>query len=158
MQMLQGSTPRGEKYGLYAEALGAASDVGVFSPDYVDAEGYRSKEDTFWWIDTGGLERVDNIGLPGSFDIDNYYKGGVILRCNTPGNEYFELPLSTPGVVFGQNVRVEEVRIYYEVSDPATYVDRTDVYKFNGVDDYEKIGSNPIKSIQHFGNFLQRSH
>ena len=57
----RGIYAKGEKYGIYAEEVGGDSDVGIFSPDFVEAKGYKSTDDSYWWFDANGLVSEDTL-------------------------------------------------------------------------------------------------
>jgi hypothetical protein len=126
-------------YGIYAEETGDGN-VGIYSPDFVHAKGYKSNDDSYWWYDANGMVTEDtlNASYPGAFSIHNAYDGGVELDCYTTGKDLFILPLDVPGELFGQDVRLEGVTVYYRTTDAATYIDRTWVYKSTGAGEGEK--------------------
>ena len=133
----------GEEYGIYAQELGSG-DVGIYSPDYVRAQGFRSNSDSYWWIDANGVQSEDFWSTSGYFSIQNHRYGGVEFDCGLGGDDAFVLPLNVPGVLFGQNVRLEEARVYYRTDNAASYIDLSRVYKSTGsshttVDSYEII-------------------
>jgi len=125
----RGLYARGEEYGIYAEEIGSAGDVGIYSPDFVQAKGFRSNDDTYWWYDANRMETEDSISSTGLFAVRNLYQGGVELDCSVAGSDYYVLPLDVPGVLMGQEVRVEDTRVYYRSSNALTYIDRSWLYK-----------------------------
>ncbi len=141
----RGLYARGEEYGIYAEEVGLAGDVGIYSPDFVQAKGFKSNFPSYWWYDANGMETEDTLSTTGSFAIRNYYQGGVELDCSIAGSDYVVLPLRVPGVLMGQEVRVEGAQVYYRSTNSATYVDRSLVYKSTGAGSsaFEMIASDP---------------
>jgi len=132
---------RGQQYGIYAEEVSAVSgvDVGIYSPDFVQARGYKSNDDSYWWYDANHMESEDELASTGGFNILNRYQGGVRLDCWDTGSDWFVLPLDVPGVLLGQEVRVEEARVYYRTTNAATFIDTTYVYKCTDPSTTEQI-------------------
>jgi hypothetical protein len=52
--------------------------------------------------------------------VGNLYKGST-----GAGDEWFVLPISIPGVLYGQPVRVTEARIYYACDEATSYIAET---------------------------------
>ena len=127
----RGLFAKGDEYGIVVGESGLG-DVAIYSEDYVDALGYRSRRDSYWWIDANGVQYEDFLTPTGWFTIKNHRYGGVMFDCTSTGDQHFVLPLNVPGVLFGQNVRVEEARVYYRTDNPASYIDWSRVYKSKG--------------------------
>ena len=126
----EGSTDRGLyakgwQYGLYAEEVGSDSDVGIYSPDYIHAEGFRSDADSYLWVPaTSGWFYPDAacVAYP-------TYGGSVRIECSSGGNLHFNIGIPLPAVLHGQNVEVEEVSVYYDLDNSASYIDATRLRK-----------------------------
>jgi hypothetical protein len=130
----------GNRYGLYAVSNG---DVGIYSPNAVHAKSYQSEDDSYWWFPPHGMVETDS----GAGDIEfDYYPnniyGGVQIECTAVGYRYILLPLDVPSVLFGQDVRVEEIQIYYR-TDGNAYINGTKVYK---ADDAQIVTEETIAS------------
>ncbi len=82
------------------------------------------KADTYLFVP--GSEVRPTTGNP----IINYYgDGSVALQYTTTGVKGVMFGIPLPAVLYGQPVEVEEITIFYNVSNSATYIDATDVYK-----------------------------
>jgi hypothetical protein len=117
----------GWEYGIYAEEFGSAGDVGIKSPDFVEAKGYRSTDDSYVWV-------PGTATIP-SFNSDCYlYPRGdssVQVGCSPGGlNQSVLIPITIPGVLLGQDVTIEEVRIYYYLNHTGKRIYRTVLEKF----------------------------
>ena len=122
---------RGNTYGLYARETGSGN-VAIKAAQFVEAQGYKSTDDSYWWYDANRMVTEDTISASGSFAIRNYFGGGVELDCSSTGADFFVLPLDVPGVLLGQDVGIEEARVYYRTTNSATYIDRTFMRKSTG--------------------------
>jgi hypothetical protein len=114
---------KGEKWGIYAEEVGADSDVGIFSPDFVHAKGYKATADTYWWFP--GNEAVLYPGT--DCTLWSQWHSSARLECSSSGYVDINIPISVPGVLFGQNVTVESVTVYYDLDHAGSYITRTDL-------------------------------
>lgn len=110
----------GPQYGLYAEESGTG-DIGIYTPDYVRANGYRSAQDSYVFVP--GQVAIPPDGYDSIFvAMDPETGGRVVARAIAPlppGQERgIYLPIQVPAVLFGQNVTIESIVLYYELSDP----------------------------------------
>jgi hypothetical protein len=63
-----------------------------------------------------------------------------IWRGATPGDKAIYLPITVPGVLYGQEVTVEELTIYYKCQDGTqNYISTTRLYKQTAVDSFDVI-------------------
>jgi hypothetical protein len=55
-----------------------------------------------------------------------------VWRGSTPGDKYVHIPLTLPGVLYGQNVTVDSITIYYQCANGADdYISTTELNKQN---------------------------
>ncbi len=111
----------GEQYGLYAEEVGPDSDTGIYSPDYVRAKGYRSIENSYFWVPGNAAILYPTTGCT----LYNQSYGSVRLECSAAGGKHIDLPIPAPGPLFGQDVTVESIRVFYDLDSTGSYIDRT---------------------------------
>ncbi len=127
----------GETYGIYAEEVGAG-DVGIASPDFVQAMGYKSDGDSYLWV-PGMAGFLD----PGSLiQIWSNGRGAATIKSSAVGTNTLFLPVTTPSQLYGQEVRVEELSVYYYASDSASYIATTQLYKLSGAGSGEMLINN----------------
>ena len=118
---------QGERYGIYA-AGGGDADIGVYSPDWVHAWGYRSTSDSYVW--TPGLSAV--ISPTAGCVLFPHQYGTMSLECSAPRNLDIHVPIAVPGVLYGQEVRVEAVAVQYKLGNPGSYISRTRLFRITG--------------------------
>jgi hypothetical protein len=113
----------GNDFGLYAEETGAG-DVAIRTPDYVDAGGYRSGGDSYFFA--SALNGVpDDVQATSTLLVDAMNTGGVeIRRSGGAVDRYFFIPIDIPAVLMGQPVTVEQVTLYYDLSHAASFIDQ----------------------------------
>ena len=116
---------RGEKWGLYAEEVGENSDVGIHSPDFVEAKGYRSFEDSYLFVPGTAAVLYPSSGCT----LWTQIHGSARLECSTAGTKHIYIPVTVPGILFGQTVSVNSVRVHYDLDSSGSYIDRTVLYK-----------------------------
>jgi hypothetical protein len=116
---------KGEKWGIYAEDVGTASDVGIFSPDFVQAKGYKSTADTYLWVPGNAGVLYPTTGCT----LYTNWHASARLQCSTSGYEEVNIPITVPGPPYGQDVFVESITVYYDLDNPASYITRTDLRK-----------------------------
>jgi len=131
----RGLYAKGQEYGLYAEEVGIG-DVGIYSPDFVQAQGYKSNDDSYIWVP--GTEGV-TISSASPVNIGIWYTGRVALTSPATGIRYFFIPVSLPSQLYGQEVRVEQLTVYYYTTNSASYIDSTTMYRLNSASLNEDI-------------------
>jgi len=119
---------RGEKWGLYAEEVGADSNVGIYSPDFVHAQGFMSNDDTYLWVP--GIAVMPYPASGCTFWPQT--SGSVRLDCSSSGFKSVFIPITVPGVLFGQNVRVESILVFYDLDHAGSYITHTYLQKLIG--------------------------
>jgi len=127
----------GESHGIYAEASGTASDIGIYSPDFVQAQGYKSTGDSYIWVP--GLAGRSTSTPESMVNVNTANFGVVGLTTTTTGQKYFYIPVTTPAQLYGQEVRVEELTVYYYTSDSASHINLTYLAKLTGADSRDKL-------------------
>jgi len=122
-----GLLARGYHYGIYAEETGPG-DVAIYTPDFVQAGGYKSNSDSYLWIHP--MQGIAAASRPLNFA---HYDGGAVgLQAPSTGTKYFYLPVTLPSVLYGQEVRVEELTVTYYTTNTRSYISRTTLYKLRG--------------------------
>ncbi|MBW7881771.1 MAG: hypothetical protein H3C34_03890 [Caldilineaceae bacterium] len=124
---------RGNQYGLYAEEVGGAGDTGIYSPDFVHARGIRSNDDSYLFVGGGAGVPWDD-QAESALVVDVQSSGTVHLRSRAASTSprYFYIPINTPAVLYGQAVTVEQLTIYYRVSNASSYIDEISLVQGNG--------------------------
>ena len=133
----RGLYARGREYGLYAEESGTG-DVGIYSPDFVQAEGYKSNLDSYLWVP--GIDGV--INGTSNLNMTTYFYGKAQLRADTIGDKFFYLTVNTPSLLYGQEVTVEQLTVYYRCENSASYITRTRLEKLEGASSHNTLFSN----------------
>jgi len=121
----------GNQYGLYAEETGGG-DVGIYTPDYVRAGGYRSAADSYLFVPGNfgvALGDVPTSNLEVNYEANGYAR---LRNTTTSGIRYFYIPIQTPAVMFGQNVTVEQLTLYYDLTSAGSYINTTNLRKQTG--------------------------
>ncbi len=129
----RGLYAKGEQYGIYAEEVGDGSDVGIYSPDFVHAQGFRSDGDSYLWVPATAGMLYPKAGCA----LYPSWHGNVRLQCTLPGASTVEIdiPITVPAVLYAQEVRVREVRVYYKLDHAGSYITRSSVRRLaNAVD------------------------
>ncbi len=63
-----------------------------------------------------------------------------IYRGSTTGSKYVRIPVTIPAVLYGQPVRVTQVRVYYRCQNGThNYIDRTYLYKMTDADSWQLL-------------------
>jgi len=131
----RGIYARGHGYGLYAEETGDG-DVGIYSPDVIVGGGFRSSSDSYHWF-PGTMAVKGN--RPNSLVTYGVNGSVIIQKTSAAGYANIFLPLALPGNLFGQNVVIKEVRIYYRCSSSGSYITTTWLNKQTGASTYGQI-------------------
>jgi hypothetical protein len=108
----------GNQYGLVADEFGTGSDA-IYSGNYVNAQGYRSRSDSYLWFPGMECEPIDPVQA--SATVSGFPRGAVKLKWTGTGGHHhgFHLPLTLPGELLGQRVTVEQITVYYMSSSAA---------------------------------------
>jgi len=114
----------GETYGIYAEEIGAG-EVAIYSPDFVQARGFKSNDDSYLWVP--GMAAVVEPRSP--LEIWSSGRGAARMGSSVVGANTLFLPVTTPSLLYGQEVRVEELTVYYWTSNSASYIAKTEMYR-----------------------------
>lgn len=125
----------GEQYGIYAEEVGSESDIGIYSPDYIYAKGFRSVSDSYLWVPgTAGM-----LYPSASCTLYQNWHGSIRLQCSSAGSKIINIPITVPGPLYGQNVRVESIQVYYDLDHTGSYIDATRLRKFTATDASDEL-------------------
>ncbi len=83
-----------------------------------------------------GGEAVPHADSINDLQLKYYGRGTVAIRKTSSGSgtEQVVIPVSLPAVLYGQPVKIVDLRVYYRTSNAATYITETDLYreKLNG--------------------------
>lgn len=117
----------GEQHGLVVQETGAG-DVALKSTSFVEAQGYKSVEPSYWW--TAGMQgrAVHPLTMQPTLT------GTVILSSSVAGPQLFYLPLSVPSELYGQSVSVSELRLDYRTSHADSTISGVRLAKSTSVD------------------------
>jgi hypothetical protein len=118
----------GSQYGLYVVETGDG-DTAIYSPDFVQARGYRSNDDSYVFV-PGVAGAISQWSATPSASYFAENTGYMYVKALAPvGFRTFVLPITIPAVLYGQNVTVEEVRLYYWVDNAASFISRVTLEK-----------------------------
>ncbi len=131
---------RGQQYGIYAEEVSGVSgvDVGIYSPDFVQARGYKSNDDSYLWMPGAG-----GVAYPSTWTAYPRFDGTARLEASGAGTKYFYLPVTIPGLLYGQEVRVEQLTVYYYTANSANYITNTRMEKLTGAASSDTLINDP---------------
>jgi hypothetical protein len=128
----RGIDARGWQYGIYAAETGSG-DTGIYSPDYIHGGGFRSAADSYLFVPgISGISWDDPAAS--QLKLDPQSTGTMLIYSRAPGTgtRYFYLPITIPAVLFGQSVTVEEITLYYRVSNATSYIEELSLEKGTG--------------------------
>jgi hypothetical protein len=137
-----GSTDRGlyaygVEYGIYAEE-GGSGDIGIYSPDFVQAAGYKSNNDSYLWVPGTAAVLYPSTGCT----LYTRFDGSSRLECSSSGTKTIHVPVTIPSVLYGQEVRVEQMTVYYDLENAASFVTTTILEKVTGAMSSDTLISN----------------
>jgi hypothetical protein len=121
----RGLYAKGEQYGIYAEEVGEESDIGIYTPDFVHAKGYRSADDSYIWVPGTAALLYPSDGCT----LYAQMYGSSRLECSTSGIKWINVPITIPGVLYGQDVRVESIRVFYDLDHAGSHINATWLHK-----------------------------
>jgi hypothetical protein len=88
---------------------------------------------SYWWISGNQIAVGTPFLVDEIFVYRNHYGTSIgVYAGHTGGYTNFAIPLDIPGMLYGQTVSVEEVRVYYRVDNAGDYIDTTRLYKTMG--------------------------
>ncbi len=122
-------------FALRAEATGLAGVA-------IRAQGtgvIQSTADSYVWAPaTSGFSLLDVTEMV----VQRWFYGRVRLWALSGVNvKQYQFPVTMPSVLYGQNVTIEEVTLFYSTSDPATYITGIDVHVLTGARSYVTLMS-----------------
>jgi hypothetical protein len=127
----RGFFAQGYQYALYAAETGSG-DTAIYSPDFIHGRGFRSNDDSFVFAAGAGGAPWDD-PANSALIVDAQSSGTMRINSRTAaGTRYFYLPVEIPAVLLGANVTVEQLTVYYRVSDPSSYIDEVSLIKGTG--------------------------
>ena len=122
----------GSRYGLYV--LSSNGSEAIYSDDYINSQGYRSRSDTYVYVP--GIEGQPL--NPATLDVNpsGSFRGRVDLSGTNPGGStaYFYIPITVPGVLYGQDVTVEQATVFYINSSIQSYITETSLHRLEDAD------------------------
>lgn len=113
----RGLWAQGYQYGVVAQETGPGN-VSLKSTSFVEAQGYKSLEPTYWWSPGISGRPANSADLTMGLTIT----GTAELGSSITGTHEFYLPLALPTVLYGQPVRVTEMTLYYATSQSESYI------------------------------------
>jgi hypothetical protein len=123
---LSGTALRAESDGA-ALQLGGSGRIESTADSYIFVPGsalVREQEDdtTRWFMQANG--------------------SALVWRGATAGNKYIHIPITLPGVLYGQQVTIKSVTIYYKCENGANnYITATDLHKQTDADSFAVLAS-----------------
>ena len=126
----------GDGFGLYVAENGA-TDYGLGADKIYSSEGYASGHDSYLWV-------PGNLAVTPNTDVRLYPFSYGKVRANITagsGSRSVYIPIAIPGRLYGHDVVVEEVRVYYYTSDVNTDINDTWVRKLTAADGYDTIAT-----------------
>lgn len=104
-------------------AIIKGADSYVFVPGHEFLK--NESEDTTRWTSQGAAAQI--------------YRGGTMV-----GTRHIRIPISIPGVLYGQPVRVTNIRVYYKCQNGANnYISETQLYKQTDADSSQSLINDP---------------
>jgi hypothetical protein len=126
----------GTTYGVYGKAQSPGGYGGYFENAaaggtalYADGK-VQSSASSYLWI-SGNEARVSTDQLD-KVDVIYGWSGSSLVRATTAGSYDVMIPISLPTVLYGQNVKVTEVIVYYSVENAGDKIDLTQLRKNTG--------------------------
>jgi len=128
------SADTGTTYGVYGTAQSPNGYGGYFR----NSDGVALKAGGSGIIQSTAVSRIfvpGNSAVPhadsrNDLDFKRWGRGSVdVLRPAGSGDEQVLIPIPIPAVLYGQRVRVADLRVHYMTSDSATYIDKTYLYR-----------------------------
>ena len=139
--------------GLWGQSTNAAgvygqssTSIGVSGVGAIGVQGYatgsgvalkaygngviQSSARSYLWI-AGNEARVSTDQLD-KVDVIYGWSGSSLVRATTAGSYDVMIPISLPTVLYGQNVKVSEVLVYYSVENAGDKIDLTQLRKNTG--------------------------
>jgi hypothetical protein len=100
-------------------AIIKGADSYVFVPGHEFLK--NESTDTTRWTSSGGAARI--------------YRGGTLV-----GTKHIRIPISIPSVLYGQPVRVKNIRVYYRCQNGANnYISEAELYKHTDADSWVSL-------------------
>ena len=98
--------------------VSGTSGTAIKASDFVDAEGYRSTQDSYLYFSGANTLPYPHAGAAGvAMTLDEFGTAHLRGTGSLPGGRTVLLPLNLPGVLFGQNVSVKSLRLGYHLQE-----------------------------------------
>lgn len=96
------------------------SGTAIKADDFVDAEGYRSEQDSYIYFSGAGILPLPNAATGNmAMTLDEFGTMHIRGTGSLPGGRTVLLPLNLPGVLYGQDVAVKSLRLGYNLLSQA---------------------------------------
>ena len=128
----------GKNFAIWAQEESPAWHYGLGADRIYSSEGYASGGDSFLWV-PGNLAFSENTGVT----LDPQFSGILRVDCTAVGNKSFGFFVTIPGQLYGHDVVIEEVRVYYYVTHARSPVYLSQVWKLNEDGTPEMIADEP---------------
>lgn len=124
----------GDDFALWAEEIGS-TDYGLGADKIYSEEGYASAADSYLWV-PGSLAVMSDTNTT----LAPEYYGRVKVQKSDVGQANLHIPIALFTSLYGHDVVVEDVRVYYYTTNASTYISSTHVYKLKSASSHERIG------------------
>jgi hypothetical protein len=92
----------------------------------------ESKADSYIFVPGNMLRQYRSDNGMYSVVLESWWTGDMEVIPGSTGRKIVDLPVPIPGVLYGQNVKIKSVTIYYRCENSDSYIDRTRVYVRTG--------------------------
>ena len=135
------SSLSGTNYGVYGSTMSADGYGGYFmnlsGGTAVKAHGpIQSTSTSYLWVPGDEMQMSTDVSR---IDIVYGWSGSATIRPNDTGNAAVVIPITIPGVLYGQEVTVVSARVYYKVDNTGDSIYQTLWRKSIGPGDYEEL-------------------
>ncbi len=116
----------------------------------------ESKADSYIFVPGNMLRRrrSDNATYP--VILESWYNGDMEVKAkSSTGTKVVDLPIPIPGVLYGQNVKIKSITVYYRCSSSSSYIDETRVYVRTGYSAANKIIDS---TTNHYSTYYNSSY
>ncbi len=100
----------------------------------------ESKADSYIFVPGNMLRQFRSDNSLYSVVLESWYNGDMEVKpASTTGTKVVDLPIPVPGVLYGQNVKIKSVSVYYRCENSSSYIDRTILYVRKGYNNANKL-------------------
>ena len=143
----------GEEFALWAQENGATVDYGLGADKIYAGEGYASGADSFLWV-PGSLAYSPATGVT----LDPQHSGILLAECDVTGFKQIYVPIAITSRLYGHNVVVEEVRVYYYTTNASSPINQSRLRKLEADGGVDIIAENMNDPGLNHLHFLCRTH